>query len=67
MNILVTIICLSDLLMSKGIHDFIEYLIEYIFICIIFTILVEFVLSIIFRDSTLFSYKYLIFSSFSYL
>ena len=66
MNILITIVYLSDLLMSKGIHDFIKYLIEYIFVCIIFTILVEFVLSIIFRDSTLFSYKYLVFSSFGY-
>ena len=67
MNILITIIYLLDLLISKGIYNFIEYLIEYIFIYIIFTILVEFVLSIIFRDSTLFSYKYLIFSSFDYL
>ena len=66
-NILITIIYSSDLLVSKGIYDFIEYFIEYIFIYIIFTILIEFILSIIFKNSTLFSYKYLIFSSFSYL
>ena len=66
MNILITIVYSLDLLVSKGISDFIEYLIEYIFVCIIFTILVEFVLSIIFGDSTLFSCKCLVFSSFGY-